>query len=191
MARCAPTCCHCLFPREAPPLLLNKDSSFSLISCHSPAQRPWLRAAFTALPIEPPDCSNFRAFVQAASPAWTALLCHLVQPTPAFSQPRPSRIFPTRLSPAPDSRKNLTSKVRAADDAACCHFTLPHTSPSAYTTHTSVLPLCESRSHPMLPIWLLKFLTICVLCKRLRRQGKWPSVWYSDTNSVLPSELCL
>ena len=91
------------------------NSSFSLISCHSPTQHPHSSQAsqlFPALgspPIPPqtPDGSNFHASAQAASPAQTALPCH------HFSQPSSSLLFPTRLLLAPKGRKTLISKATA------------------------------------------------------------------------------
>ena len=96
-------------------LPLTMNSSFSLISCHSPTQHPHSSQAsqlFPALgspPIPPqtPDGSNFHASAQAASPARTALPCH------HFSQPSSSLLFPTRLLLAPKGRKTLISKATA------------------------------------------------------------------------------
>lgn len=97
------------------------------ISCHFPTQRPRLQPALMAFPS--PGCPPlFPHKLQSARVSVPLLKQSLppVLPFPAtlsnqpchFSQPRSSPIFPTRLLPAPEGHKNLTSKP-AADDGVC------------------------------------------------------------------------
>lgn len=76
-----------------------------------PLQHQW---AGMNLLIQTPDCSNFCAFVQAISPAWTALPCHRVQPIlPFFTAKIKPHLLPKTFS-SQQWPKNLIAKLWAA-----------------------------------------------------------------------------
>lgn len=135
-------CCDCLLPTE-------KGSTLPLAGTHPsshllPLQHQ--RAGMNLL-IQTPDCSNFCAFVQAISPAWTALPCHRVQPILSFFT---AKIKPHLLPKTFSSQqwpKNLIAKLWAAKMALAAQdmpFYVVSYVLDTRTPHTPVLPLSVS-----------------------------------------------